>query len=254
MGSGPAVEQGQLTGREAVPLDTTDGQDECWQTTAWMSVAATGALKINEGRQEVRALTPDSNDSAMTPLSGYGFDLGVCHACAAETGARGRARRQPWVENSNFLVVEDAREGPISPRLEDPNVEGDAIVINEANEASPGTPGLGWSKAAVGQVRFLQHYFRRSLRVCGHCWQAGGLSGVTVLRPVRHPACRHGQALAPPHLWVDQRSRWLRCLSWYKQYTLLLKRFQSGLTPMVLDLFCKAGGGHRPEQSRPVLP
>ena len=95
---------------------------------------------------------------------------------------------------------------------------------------------------ALGQLRFLQHFTRRSLAVKPGCWRAGGLRETPVWRPVLHPNCGHGVDLSSSGDFEKQRARAARLFAWQREHALLLKRLQSGLTPMFLDLFCKAGG------------
>ena len=91
-------------------------------------------------------------------------------------------------------------------------------------------------------ARFLQHFFRRSTQVKPGCWSKGGLASLHVLRPVRAPGCAHGQNLATPQQWDKQRERAMKCMRWYKQYLIVLKKSRSGMAPLVLDLCCKSGG------------
>jgi hypothetical protein len=120
----------------------------------------------------------------------------------------------------------------------------DAALVAPAAEdaldavASPTT----WSINALGHVSFIQHIFRQTRRRWPGCWRAGGLAALAVYRPVLDPACGHGTQLAPSSAFDAQRARWSRGLAWAKQHTLLLKKFRSGRTPLMLDLFCRAGG------------
>ena len=98
------------------------------------------------------------------------------------------------------------------------------------------------SSTALGYVKFLQHYFRRTQMRWPGSWRASGLAGKAVWRPQRSPNCKHGQALAPQSAFDAQAERWRKGRSWYKQRLLLLKKLRSGRTPLMLDLFCKAGG------------
>ena len=50
-----------------------------------------------------------------------------------------------------------------------------------------------------------------------------------------------------------QHARAMDCLRWYQQFVHLLRRLESGRTPLVVDLFCGAGGsteGVRPDSRR----
>ena len=63
-----------------------------------------------------------------------------------------------------------------------------------------------------------------------------------MLRPVIRPHCAHGVALSPPQDFQRQSAAAQGFFDWQHQHSLLLKRLRSGLTPMMLDLFCSAGG------------
>ena len=123
-------------------------------------------------------------------------------------------------------------------------------VACRSHSSSPTTAGTGGtsldgataSAAVIAHARFLQHIFRNSTRLRPGCWRPGGLSRLAVWRPVPSPSCGHGVALSPEADFIAQRERARACADWYKQYVWLLKRFASGRTPLVLDLFCSAGG------------
>ena len=70
---------------------------------------------------------------------------------------------------------------------------GDGVEHHDdyARAASPRAP-IGWSKQLLSQVRFLQHFFRRSRAVRPYCWRPSGLRRLAVWRPTRRPACSHG--------------------------------------------------------------
>jgi len=95
----------------------------------------------------------------------------------------------------------------------------------------------------LGSTRFLQYYFRRSrlLRPLG-CWARAGLTGLIIYRPTRTPRCCFGQNLASSSDFDKQRERAAECIRWYAQYSRIVQRLESGRAPMVIDLFCCAGG------------
>ena len=70
----------------------------------------------------------------------------------------------------------------------------------------------------------------------------GGLRGLSVRRDFRTPRCCFGQNLATRAEFDAQHERAMGCLRWYEQYVHLLRRLESGRTPLVVDLFCGAGG------------
>ena len=108
---------------------------------------------------------------------------------------------------------------------------------------SSGSACIDLSPGQLGQVRYLQHFFRRSRAVRSSAWlRKGGLADLAVWRRVRQPACAHGQRLAAEAEFSAQQQLADEVFAWQRQYSLLLKRLQSGMAPMMLDLFCKAGG------------
>ena len=64
----------------------------------------------------------------------------------------------------------------------------------------------------------------------------------SVWRPGPRPACCYGLALAPQSAFDEQRDLFARMSSWDAQCVQLLRRLESGRAPLVLDLFCGAGG------------
>ena len=121
--------------------------------------------------------------------------------------------------------------------------------LTRAARSRPGItePGAAPTRAAA---RFLMYWFRRSTEVLGRSWVRGGLRGAVVARPVCHPRCRHGQALSSASDFERQRVLASQAVAWYEQWVRLLRRLDSGRTPMLLDLFC--GGGGASEGARRV--
>ena len=107
--------------------------------------------------------------------------------------------------------------------------------------AQPGSELIPTARV-LAWARFLQHIYRRSVAVKPGCWTRGGLNKLAIWRPTRAPACAHGLNLADPLAWVKQREITAKCMRWYSQYTTLLKRFKSGMAPLMLDICCSAGG------------
>ena len=75
-------------------------------------------------------------------------------------------------------------------------------------------------------------------------------------------ACRDGRQMADASDFAAQRARASRVLSWYRQYTLLLRRLSSGRTPVALVTYCgqgavaegirRGGGGVHGQDVRPM--
>ena len=107
-------------------------------------------------------------------------------------------------------------------------------------------PGRGseppqWDRWQWGSAKLLVHVFNRLRRR----WQTGrGMPrpAPAVWRPVPVTACRYGLDLASDEEFAAQRRRAERAQAWDARCVTLLKRLSSGATPVVLDLFCCAGG------------
>ena len=180
--------------------------------------------------REVRAPSDRIDELERAHVADHGLDLLMCHACADGGAGPFEASSPSTLGGVSGEAVETSTGRAVLPKLAD--------RVVPPHEAEGGKPALN----VIGHVRFLQHLFRRARTIRPGCWRAGGLAALAVFRPVRHPLCRHGSALSPPSAFPSQAERWRRGLAWYKQHTLLLKKFQSGRTPLVLDLFCSAGG------------
>ena len=110
---------------------------------------------------------------------------------------------------------------------------------------------------------FLQHVFRRTRHVKPGCWSRGGMRGLLIGRPISRFACQDGRSMAGAEDFARQRARAGRVLSWYRQYTLLLKRLSSGRTPVALVTYCgqgavaegirRGGGGVHGQDVRPMV-
>ena len=94
----------------------------------------------------------------------------------------------------------------------------------------------------VAHVRFLQHAFRRSRMVRAGCWSRGGMPRLCWLRPVTIFACKGGRMLHGEEVFIQQKARAGKVLLWYSKYVALLRRVESGRTPVALVTFCKQGG------------
>ena len=99
-------------------------------------------------------------------------------------------------------------------------------------------------KVVVSVARFLQWVFR------GLGWmrtqRVGPVLSLVLLlwmcgaaRPHR---CGRGENLAGAPEFEAQRARAEACLDWYAHYPAVLRRLQSGVTPMVTQTFCGGGG------------
>jgi hypothetical protein len=211
--------------------------------------------------REVRAPEAPLNPCSMCMLQDCGFDPETCHVCIVrtETGwlatphhtsedststTTGATGAEPDSTAAAFMgveVVESTAEELLSESAEPLTPMEGGTALDEAPTVSSALGSLLTAQNS-GHARFLQHFFRRSRAIRPGCWSAGGMAGLVLFRPVKSPTCGHGMNLAPESVFEAQRARWLRGKSWLKQHALLLKRFQSGLSPMVLDLFCCAGG------------
>ena len=125
------------------------------------------------------------------------------------------------------------------------------VAVASPAGAEDGSPvaGPGWRRvkrrkgfgSLTAHALFLQHFFRRSREIRPGCWQRGGMRGVRVWRPHTIFACRDGRQMADASDFAAQRARASRVLSWYRQYTLLLRRLSSGRTPVALVTYCGQG-------------
>ena len=96
--------------------------------------------------------------------------------------------------------------------------------------------------ALVAHARFLQFVFRRTTSRWPGCWSASGLAGKLWLRPVERFACRGGVNLAGPSVFAAQVDLASQATGWYRHYVSLLRRLNSGHTPVALVAFCGQGG------------
>lgn len=146
------------------------------------------------------------------------------------------------------------------------------VAVASPAGAEDGSPvaGPGWRRvkrrkgfgSLTAHALFLQHFFRRSREIRPGCWQRGGMRGVRVWRPHTIFACRDGRQMADASDFAAQRARASRVLSWYRQYTLLLRRLSSGRTPVALVTYCgqgavaegirRGGGGVHGQDVRPM--
>ena len=100
-----------------------------------------------------------------------------------------------------------------------------------------------WPREAEAAARRIQHIVRRTRSRWPHGWDRSvSSSRPAIWREVRAPRCRFGLNLARPAEFVPQAERYGAAVRWYAQYVSLLRRLESGRTPMILELFCGAGG------------
>ena len=193
-----------------------------------------------------QGLEPTSQPSPPFEHDEFTFECGICYG-AGETLSSPAACRSAGGSTVTKTSSESANsEGHGGSRGSDfeaaetelpPVMQEDAISSKELipTDRRFGARTLAWT-------RYLQHFFRRSLAVKPGCWTHGGLSQLLIWRPTRAPACAHGLNLANPTDWVRQRETSEKCMRWYRQYLTLLKRFKSGMAPLMIDICCSAGG------------
>ena len=99
-----------------------------------------------------------------------------------------------------------------------------------------------WSQDLLAHGRFLAHLFTRARRRWPAWRRAEGKPFPTVWRPSVNCRCGYGVNLARPEEFAEQAKAAQSMLDWDRAQSFLLKRLESGRTPLVLDLFCCAGG------------
>lgn len=87
-------------------------------------------------------------------------------------------------------------------------------------------------------ARFLQWWFRASVRQRPGGWRRGGLHGLVVYRPATYFECHSGQSLAPESLFAAQRAKARAACAWYQNYVALLRRLRAGRRPTAVVGFC----------------
>ena len=185
------------------------------------------------GSPELEPLFPPPKQPARA------FADGLCCACSVED-----------IESDDAILSADGCEARSNGRpMPSPPAACD-IATRSSGDASA-VPFGPYTRDQRGHCRYLQHFFRRTNAVRQRCWTREGLTRLAVWRPSPSPACAHGLNLAPPSRFAEQRRRAQACFAWYAQYVRVLKRFQSGMTPLVLDICCKAGGAS--EGASPTL-
>ena len=98
-----------------------------------------------------------------------------------------------------------------------------------------------WAPDQIAAAGFLAHAFSRLRRLrCG-----GGNDGrgrlPWVWRPAVRCGCAYGTNLAGPGEFAEQATAAQLRFDWDRAQAHVLKRLESGRTPLVLDLFCCAG-------------
>ena len=101
-----------------------------------------------------------------------------------------------------------------------------------------GTWPMEWGVRELAAGRFLAHLFGR-LRAR---WRGLVRPVPWVWRPAIKTRCCYGQNLATRAEFEQQAARAKEVLDWDRAQAHLLKRLESGRAPMILDLFCCAGG------------
>ena len=99
-----------------------------------------------------------------------------------------------------------------------------------------------WSQEQIAQGNFLAHIFTRARRRWRWCRKAPRSIFPTIWRPAVHCQCSYGLNLAGPSEFAAQAKEAQAVLDWDRAQSFLLKRLESGRTPLILDLFCCAGG------------
>ena len=95
-----------------------------------------------------------------------------------------------------------------------------------------------WTAKQVAAGRFLVHF---ALRMRAREWDTSARVPAVWRPPVRCQ-CQYGQNLAKREEFEEQAARASTVLDWDRSQAHLLKRLESGRAPLVLDLFCCAGG------------
>jgi len=113
-----------------------------------------------------------------------------------------------------------------------------SLVGRERHYVPPAGPATEHARAAA--ARFLGHVFSR-LRGSFPLWRPGQRMPA-VYRPVPHCRCRYGLDLAPRAEFEAQSQLAAQLLDWEREHIELLRRLESGRAPLMLDLFCGAGG------------
>ena len=200
----------------------------------------------------------DADDGReRTPVHGQGARL------AADVGSR-QPRRRIWFAEDGDAGSESERcvdQLQVSPpaalatpeicfvcdqptpvaRGDAPTEQGaeDGIASDKQKRRRQKPPG---QQRVLGGARFLQYVFRRTIQL-GWRWVRGGMCKLPMIyRPAPHPRCRYGLELATPEEFASQARRAKRCVEWYSSWIHLLHRLHQGRQPLVLDLFCCAGG------------
>ena len=141
-------------------------------------------------------------------------------------GGAGRIRGEAYGEMRRFL--EEVAAGSLPP-----------LPARTDRAVRDGTWPGQWSADRVAAGRFIAHMFGR-LRAR---WGGRGLRPFPcVWRPSINSRCGYGQNLAPRSEFEGQAARAREVFDWDRAQAHLLKRLASGRTPLVLDLFCCAGG------------
>ena len=96
------------------------------------------------------------------------------------------------------------------------------------------------SRERLAQSLFLAYMFSKMRRLYP-TWRSG-LPLPWMYRPSVHPYCRCGQSLASEADFREQRARGEAYLGWMREHVSLLTKLQSGAAPIIMDLFCGAGG------------
>ena len=99
----------------------------------------------------------------------------------------------------------------------------------------------------VSHVRYLQWFFRTTRSVCPGCWTKGRLRGAAAVtsalgRKRVETRCQGGENLAGPSEFETQRALAEEMLDWYSTYVALLRRLESGVTPVSIQNFVGGGG------------
>ena len=97
----------------------------------------------------------------------------------------------------------------------------------------------GWSAAQLAAAKFLAHF---ATRMRARDWPDVKGRVPWVWRPPINCRCCYGQNLADGGDFQAQARRAQQLADWDSAQAHLLKRLESGRAPLVLDLFCCAGG------------
>ena len=176
----------------------------------------------------------------MSRVRELGDSSETCVLCEESGGAVARGDSpppSPWSEGAFGRRLQAMRR-----RLANvPIVEGPSKKLRAYPLSSQRWP-REWPAHKVAAGRFLAHF---ASRIRARDWgdHRGSSKRVPLVwRPPVKCQCCYGQNLASGAEFEDQASRARLVADWDRAQSHLLKRLESGRTPLILDLFCCSGG------------